>query len=96
MISIPYRDKFIHLGVYFIASVLMMYGLGGPFGRSFGRGVVYTLVFCIMWGAMLEYLQKTISTGRHFEVNDIIANIIGAFMGVFVFSILFKKRYYGS
>jgi len=84
------------MGVYFIASLLMLYGLGGLFGRTFRKGIVTTMVFCIVWGGMIEYLQDTMSRGRYFEVNDIIANIIGAIMGVVVFSFLFKKRYYGS
>jgi VanZ family protein len=84
------------MGVYFVAAVLMMYGLGGRQGQKFGWGVLYTLAFCFIWGGMLEYLQKTVSIGRHFEVFDIIANIIGAILGVIVFSLLFKKKYYGS
>jgi len=94
--SIPYQDKVIHMGVYFVAAVLMMYGIGGRGGRTFLTGVVYTLIFCIMWGGMLEYLQDVMSRGRHFEIFDIIANIIGAFLGVVAFSLLLKKRYYGS
>ncbi len=84
------------MGVYFVAAVLMMYGIGGRGGRTFLTGVVYTLIFCIMWGGMLEYLQDVMSRGRHFEIFDIIANIIGAFLGVVAFSLLLKKRYYGS
>jgi VanZ family protein len=49
-----------------------------------------------MWGGLLEYLQDAMSRGRHFEVNDIIANIIGALMGAIMFSLLFKNKYYGS
>ncbi len=96
MSSIPYRDKLFHMGVYFIASLLMLYGLGGRVRRTFRSGVVNTIAFCIVWGVMIEYLQDAMSRGRHFEVNDIIANIIGALVGVAVFSLLFKKRYYGS
>jgi len=94
--SIPYQDKVIHMGVYFVAAVLMMYGIGGRGGRTFLTGVVYTLIFCIMWGGMLEYLQDVMSRGRHFDIFDIIANIIGALLGVVAFSLLLKKRYYGS
>ena len=96
MSAIPYRDKLFHVGVYFIASVLMLYGLGGPSTRTFRIGAVYTVVFCVVWGGVIEYLQDAMSRGRHFEVNDIIANIIGALMGVVMFRLLFKKRYYGS
>ena len=96
MSSIPYRDKLFHMGVYFVAAVLMMYGLGGRPGKPLWKGILYTLLFCMMWGGVMEYLQDAMSRGRHFEVNDIIANIIGAILGVIVFSVLFKKRYYGS
>lgn len=96
MSSIPYRDKLFHMGVYFVAAVLMMYGLGGRSYKPLWKGILYTLLFCMMWGGVMEYLQDAMSRGRHFEVNDIIANIIGAILGVIVFSVLFKKRYYGS
>lgn len=96
MSSIPYLDKLFHMGVYLIASVLMLYGLGGQFDKNFRSATLYTVVFCIMWGGVIEYVQDAMSRGRHFEVNDIIANIIGALVGVVMFSLLFKKRYYGS
>ena len=93
--SIPNKDKLFHFGVYFVTSVLMMYGLQRQSSRFLKKGIV-TVTFCLVWGGTLECLQGAMAKGRHFEVFDIIANIIGALVGVVVFSFIFKKRYYGS
>jgi len=96
MVSIPYRDKLFHFGAYFVASFLMMYAWSGSVKKTFRDGVMYTIMVSVIWGGVIEYLQKAISTGRHFEFFDIIANIIGALVGVAMFKLFFKKRYYGS
>jgi VanZ family protein len=53
------------------------------------------VVGCIFWSILMEFVQLLMATGRHFEVLDIIANIIGCFAGVAAYRI-FKQRHYGS
>ena len=55
----------------------------------------YVALGCFSWSLVLEVLQLLMETGRHFEVLDLIANIIGCFVGVAAYRI-FKQRHYGS
>jgi len=50
---------------------------------------------CVFWSIIMELAQLGMASGRHFEVLDIIANIIGCFAGVAAYRI-FKQSHYGS
>jgi len=43
------------------------------------------LASSIMYGIWIEILQFTITTGRNFEIPDIIANIVGCIFGVLLY-----------
>lgn len=47
--------------------------------------LLYVLIFCILLGIGIELLQSTKFINRSFEFADIIANIIGALIGVVIF-----------
>ena len=50
----------------------------------------YALVtlFAISWGLLMEVFQYLMHLGRSFELYDIAANTIGAFLGVLFFNLL--------
>ncbi len=50
--------------------------------RGATQSVIYVLIFCIAWGIGIELLQSTKIINRDFEIADIIANIIGTFIGI--------------
>jgi len=52
--------------------------------------VPFVLLFCSMYGFGIELIQGAIIEGRYFELWDLIANIIGTFIGI-VISIFFFK-----
>ena len=87
--KIPHGDKIMHLGAY---------GLLGLLGALATNGEKRTgiVIFCAVLGILLEVLQLEMRAGRHFEVLDIIANIIGSLLGVAAFTLFFKRKDYGS
>ena len=83
-------DKVGHLVVYGIFCMLLLGGF--THNRSLAleqRGIIIALGVSIIYGIGMEVIQYTFFPGRFFEIPDIIANIIGSFLGLYLF-----KRYY--
>ncbi|MEM9991011.1 MAG: VanZ family protein [Bacteroidota bacterium] len=74
-------DKVAHAFVYCILTVLLFYGWRGKkpdikiIWMAFGIATSY--------GILMEIVQYSFFPNRYFEVLDIIANIVGAMLGVF-------------
>ena len=75
-------DKVAHLVFYAIFCFLWSMGL-----RQKSNLKIIPIIFSISFGVLMEFCQFYLSNGRSFELYDILANIIGSFLGV----ILFKK-----
>ena len=68
-------DKLAHLIVYALLYILWAYGERAKYPER--RFFPVILVACMAYGILLELLQSQMYLGRHFDVLDIIANIIG-------------------
>lgn len=96
LMGIPHFDKIAHFGVYFIMAVLGMLSIWRRERQLSVRNTVIIGVVCVSIGVILEIAQFYGSKTRHFEVFDIIANIIGTLSGCIVFNAFIKRIYYGS
>lgn len=88
-------DKVIHAGIYAIMALTILFGFHG-IEQSGPRQYLVTFIFCLLIGIGLEGLQQTKLIGRHFEILDIIANIIGALLGSVLFLKIHKYLTHGS
>ena len=81
-------DKIGHAGVYLILTFLIcLRKLIIPRWKKLMVAVGLSSIF----GIVMEVLQLTIYTGRNFEFLDIIANIIGSFLGAFLYNLFTNK-----
>ena len=72
-------DKVAHLILYAVFSFLWY----GAFSYILKKNVIwYSVGFAILFGIAMEIVQFLFFKDRSFEVSDIIANIIGSFVGV--------------
>lgn len=82
-------DKWAHAFVYAVLMILLL---------RINRAKVYSskkwtnglLMICISLGILMEIVQYLFFPGRYFEILDIIANIIGAFIGMRFFNRFLK------
>lgn len=83
-------DKVGHLVFYGILCMLILAALTQnrtlPLVKKWS---IIALGISIIYGIGMEVIQYTFFPGRFFEIPDIIANIIGSFLGLYLF-----KRYY--
>ncbi len=77
-------DKAGHVIVYAVFVALMLYGFYKNYfpEKVATSKVLYAVLIGICYGIVMELLQYAFFTGRNFDVLDIIANIIGCFVGV--------------
>ena len=73
-------DKLAHAFVYAVQTCLLLLGLRYA-GHLNAGPILIVLVFSITFGALMEVVQWAFFPGRYFEFTDIIANVIGSFIG---------------
>lgn len=93
-LNIPYADKVTHFVFYTVFSVL-----GCLFVRertrgcwALGKTMGTIVVSAIFYGILIEVLQYTITKDRMAESADVLANTLGAFVGIGLIRWLFSKE----
>jgi len=84
--SLPYLDKYIHLAMFFLLTVLFSY----PFSKLLAKtetiiSTFNTVTACvILYGIIIEFVQKFFTSGRTFDLSDILFDALGSFLGLLV------------
>ena len=89
-------DKVAHSLIYAVLGFLVLLVKAKWHPSKPAYDALLAILFSSIYGVLMEILQVLYGLGRHFELNDIIANIGGSIIGVAAFLILFKQKYYGS
>jgi len=80
MLNIPYIDKMGHFAMYaFFAAILL---LDSSRWRSIRHFRYSILLIPLLFGALMELLQMTLTTSRKAETIDLLANIGGVSAGI--------------
>lgn len=94
LINIPGFDKVVHFTWYFF---LFLFTAAGVYKWKEGlkpKNLVIILLACVIYGGLLEFLQGNVFIKRSEDVYDFIANSTGAITGSFLFSYLYKRRFW--
>jgi VanZ family protein len=86
-IEIPYFDKLVHAGFYFVASFLFLLLVEKTSLNKLSKNIkVFTaIVLHLVLGGMIEYLQHFYVSGRSGEIADIIANLLGVLAAIIIY-----------
>ena len=49
------------------------------------------LLVSVAYGVLIEVLQSAMALGRAYDIDDIIANIVGCFLGILLMSFIARK-----
>jgi VanZ family protein len=91
--NIPFFDKYVHLGMFFILTTLLSY----PFidreknEATTKKWLNNLLLAAILYGIIMEFVQKYLVYGRSFDVGDIFFDVIGSLIGY-----IFIRKYYAK
>ncbi len=80
-------DKVAHFGVYAVFVFLLNWGY--DLNRRYSKISIWSLSIAIFLGILMEIVQYSFFPNRYFEFADIIANIIGAFLGSTIYKRFF-------
>src|SRR3954470_22669132 len=79
-------DKLVHFGMFFMLTVLFCF----PFSKMDSKpstimAIFYkVLFFVILYGIIIEFVQKYFTIERSFDVVDILFDALGSFAGLWV------------
>ena len=83
-------DKLAHLGFYAIFSILWFLYLENKI-ESTPKLFLIVFMLSVIFGVFIEFCQSTFTANRQADVNDAIANTIGATIGLLLMAIYTKK-----
>ena len=85
LIDIPHFDKIIHFLMYFILATIWM--IDDYKKRKLFRtlNLIITFASAVLYGALLELVQKIIVQNRSGDILDVFANMMGAIFALILF-----------
>ncbi len=89
-----YFDKWVHIGMFGLLVFLWCWALSKRNWRTAGLKTIFfqITVLAIAYGILMEFVQRYFITGRSFDVTDMLADAVGAFIGFFYSSWRFIKK----
>jgi len=87
-------DKAVHMTMYFVFTMsLIKYAAGENSKPPFHLKII-SATAAIIFGILMEYIQMSCTTNRHFELLDIAANIAGTAIAALLYTVLGKTFVY--
>jgi VanZ family protein len=81
-------DKYVHFIFHFIFTLLWAtYASQNKKGHKI-KNTLIVVGYSLMYGILIEFLQETLTTTRHADILDVIANLTGALTAFLVFVML--------
>jgi VanZ family protein len=95
-LKIPHLDKVIHFLWYFVLFILW-YSFLLSKNYKFVSLSYRLIVFLVLsaFGLMMEIVQKLFASHRYFEINDLLFNILGLFLGLLFFFPIYQNKFFG-
>ena len=82
-------DKINHLAAYGLLSVLMCWGIWKEKKAFKSKVLLIVLIISSTYGVLMEIMQYLFFPNRYFDYGDIIANILGSILGIFIIRIYY-------
>ena len=81
----PGFDKLVHCGLFFVLVVFWSNGIirQQNIKHLSYKSAAVILVWCLVYGGVIEILQLTVFTWRSGEWDDLFADTVGIFMAIF-------------
>ena len=84
-------DKFGHAAVYGIFTFFLLKA-GRFYFESVQKNKFFAAGIAILYGISMEIVQKTFFPYRYFEYSDIVANIIGVLLTLWIINLFFNNK----
>jgi len=81
-------DKAYHSIAYFVLALTWLFSFYKKPSKKY-----LIVLCCILFGIIIEVLQSTLTIYRTGDYKDVLANSLGVLLALFIFNIIFKKKY---
>ncbi len=89
-LAMIYFDKWVHIGLFGMLNFLILWAFLRQKADT-KKLFLYTTLACILYGIMMEFVQKYFAADRSFDLTDIIADATGACLAYFPTQYVNKK-----
>lgn len=91
VITIANLDKVVHATFHFVFVVLWFLYFKEQFVSKFRtKAYVFAFALSVFYGIVIEIIQQLFTTSRSADVLDVVANVVGALLGVIVVLVVQK------
>jgi VanZ family protein len=94
LLKIPYFDKIVHLGLYFIFTLLLVSGFQLQYQGERGKAYLLSGLIAFSIGVSIEYTQSIMHLGRSGDYRDVMANTVAIIMALVLFKPLQRIFYW--
>jgi VanZ family protein len=91
-VKVKGADKMVHVTFYFV--LIMLWGFYSKLQQDGIRipKIFRIVIISILYGIVLEILQETLTTTRHADMLDVLANSTGATLALALFALIKKRK----
>jgi VanZ family protein len=92
--DIPFFDKYVHFTMFFMLTALFSF----PFiSLDTEKSVIKTwftriALFVIVYGILMEFVQKTMTIDRSFDLMDMVFDTLGSVAGLLTVSLYYNNK----
>lgn len=87
--KVHFFDKFVHVGGYFVLNLSWLLAFQTKIKTLKPAILISCLVF--VYGIVIEVLQAVLTNYRQADFYDMLANLLGISIALFIFMLVFKK-----
>ena len=84
-------DKILHALAYFVFTIVWFLAFYFTLKLSRTKSFIYTFLFSVAFGVLIEILQQQLTTYREGDVLDVVANTFGTILALLLLKIIFKR-----
>jgi VanZ family protein len=92
--EIPHLDKFVHVFIFMVFTILYIRDQLKSSGlkRLVPGYILTTFLVVLLFATMIELLQEMMNTGREGDIFDILCDLTGFTLGLFIVIMLHRVR----
>lgn len=85
-------DKAAHFSVFLLYGIMVNVAIAKHINLPAlcNRSSIYTVLWCVSFGAIMEMIQGTVFVDRTSDVLDVLANFLGTMTGVVIFRTIYR------
>jgi len=82
--SVRYEDKYLHIISFFFLTLSWLFVIKNKFNKFSLRILIFIAI--TLYGIIIELLQQDLTTYRHADIFDVLADITGILIAIAIFS----------